>query len=126
MVVLVEKDQLNGEGVLLKDKKATAMLVTGPLKTVATNSAAFDGEGFQKKATTTLATSAFSDGDFKGFQETISTRDNIDTEGHHQHRRASTTKDIDHEGHRLRLRRTSTREADDERIHRHLEEQRNN
>ena len=29
MVVLVEKDQLNGEGVLLKDKMATAMLVSG-------------------------------------------------------------------------------------------------
>ena len=117
MVVLVEKDQLNGEGVLLKDKKATAMLVTGLLKTAATNSAAFDDEGFQKKATTTLATSAFSDGDFKGFS-----RDDFD-EGQHQHR--GTSKDIDIEGHLLRLRRTSTRESD-EGIHRHLEEQRNN
>ena len=33
-------------------------------------------------------------------QETISTRDNINTEGHHRHQRTSTTKDYDYEGHR--------------------------
>ena len=82
MVVLVEEDRSEDEGVLLKDKKATAMLVTGLLKT----------------ATTTLVTPAFSNGDFKDFS-----RDDFD-EGHHRRgtssTRTSTTRDIDYEGHR--------------------------